>query len=269
MSKKQPLESPTAQDASHYNMDHPKRGMALIFSHDTYKGDYAHKRKGTIIDCERLRKSLEMLEFEVLEYHNLNFEDIKSRLQKVSEMDHTDHDCLAVVVLTHGELGKLFAHDHIYDINVIFSYFTAGNCESLVGKPKMFFIQACQGTGLNPPVTLRERTVTDGCTTFTIPTYADVLIAQSTIPGYYSWRNLETGSWFIKALCSELDENGTQVDLLTLLTFVARRVAIDYESHVPESPSMHQQKQIPCITSMLMRVVKFRPKNGDAIDRAT
>lgn len=81
--------------------------------------------------------------------------------------------------------------------------------------------------------------------------------------GYYSWRNTSRGSWFIQALCMELKENGTRYDLLTLLTFVSQRVAIDFESNSPDNLTMHLQKQIPCITSMLTRLVQFtNSKNG-------
>lgn len=82
--------------------------------------------------------------------------------------------------------------------------------------------------------------------------------------GFYSWRNTTRGSWFMQALCTEFRENGNRYDLLTLLTFVCQRVALDYESNTPDNASMHQQKQIPCITSMLTRLVKFpqKPTNG-------
>lgn len=75
--------------------------------------------------------------------------------------------------------------------------------------------------------------------------------------GFYSWRNTQKGSWFMQALCEAFDEYGFALDLLTLLTFVNRKVAIDYESNVPNTIYMHKQKQIPCITSMLTRLVKF------------
>lgn len=64
----------------------------------------------------------------------------------------------------------------------------------------------------------------------------------------------------MQALCEAFDKYGFQLDLLTLLTFVNRRVAIEYESNVPGVNTMHQQKQIPCITSMLTRLVKFEKK---------
>lgn len=263
----QTRDAPTLRYATHYNMNNPKRGLALIFNHEFFTTNHLKSRSGTNVDCETLSNCLLKLGFEVKDYQNLVFKDLQKNLEKVSEMDHTDHDCLIVAVLSHGEMGILYAHDTPYKADTIWSYFTADKCPSLAGKPKMFFIQACQGDKLDPGVSLRERTETDGhgAQTFRIPSHADFLIAYSTIPGFYSWRNTTRGSWFMQALCLELGENGTRWDLLTLLTFVCQRVAIDFESNTPDNVTMHQQKQIPCITSMLTRLVKFTsPKNGVA-----
>lgn len=56
----------------------------------------------------------------------------------------------------------------------------------ITGKPKMFFIQACQGDNLDKGVTL-SRTETDGQPghSYRIPSHADFLIAYSTIPGIF------------------------------------------------------------------------------------
>jgi len=35
----------------------------------------------------------------------------------------------------------------------------------------------------------------------TIRNYSDMLIVQSTLPGYVSYRDSKTGSWFIQILC--------------------------------------------------------------------
>lgn len=78
--------------------------------------------------------------------------------------------------------------------------------------------------------------------------------------GFYSWRNTTKGSWFMQCLCQELEQNGKKYDILTLLTFVCQRVAIDFESNTPDNPIMHQQKQIPCITTMLTRLLRFHEK---------
>lgn len=77
--------------------------------------------------------------------------------------------------------------------------------------------------------------------------------------GFYSWRNTTRGSWFVQALCAELEENSFYYDILTLLTFVNRRVATEFESNTPHDSMMHARKQIPSISSMLTRLVKFSP----------
>lgn len=57
----------------------------------------------------------------------------------VADMDHTDNDCIIVVVLTHGAEGKLEAYDYSYKENEIWKPFLS--CRSLIGKPKLFFVQ--------------------------------------------------------------------------------------------------------------------------------
>lgn len=61
----------------------------------------------------------------------------------------------------------------------------------------------------------------------------------------------------MQALCEEFEANGYNYDILTLLTFVSRKVAIDFESNTPDTPHMHRQKQIPCVTTMLTRLLQF------------
>jgi len=95
---------------------------------------------------------------------------------------------------------------------------------------------------------------------YKIPSHADFLIAYSTIPGFYSWRNTTAGSWFIQSVCRVLQEHGTEKDLLSNMTRVARKVAFDFQSNTPGDYAMHEKKQIPCITSMLTRDVYFHRK---------
>lgn len=80
--------------------------------------------------------------------------------------------------------------------------------------------------------------------------------------GYYSFRHPEDGTWFIQSLCIEMSKHDlTTTDLLSIMTRVSRRVALDHESFSPDSPWLHKQKQIPTIHSMLIRDVFFKPKN--------
>ncbi|XP_065371216.1 caspase [Calliphora vicina] len=255
---------PTDRHAVEYNMRHKNRGLALIFNHEHFMVPTLKSRSGTNVDCDNLARCLKQLEFDVKIHKDYTLGEIKRQIEWAASQDHTNSDCILVAILSHGEMGFIYAKDTQYKLDSIWHYFTAQHCRSLAGKPKLFFIQACQGDRLDPGVTMKRAvTQTDGDSSmsYKIPVHADFLIAYSTIPGFYSWRNTTRGSWFMQSLCAELAANGKRYDILTLLTFVCQRVAVDFESCTPDTPEMHQQKQIPCITTMLTRILRFHDKN--------
>ncbi|XP_034245435.1 caspase-1-like isoform X2 [Thrips palmi] len=254
---------PVERTAVYYNMNHKKRGIAIILNHEHFRANLnLRSRSGTNLDSKKLENTLQGLGFDPWSYYDRSLEEVHQIIAKASTLDHSDHDALIVVVLTHGEQGILYANDGVYKPDSLWLPFTADKCKSLAGKPKLFFIQACQGDKLDSGVIMRPTETDSGTGSYKIPIHADFLIAYSTIPGYYSWRNTSKGSWFMQALCEELNENGFLLDLLTIMTFVNQRVAFDFESNTPDNPGMHQQKQIPCITYMLTRLVKFTRKQN-------
>ena len=108
--------------------------------------------------------------------------------------------CTAVI-LSHGNEGILYGYDSAYPAHKIWEPFTADRCSSLIGKPKLFFIQACQGSKMDHGVPVKAnmgRTSTDSFASYRTPLHADFLLAHSTVAGYYSWRNTVQGSWFIQ-----------------------------------------------------------------------
>lgn len=115
----------------------------------------------------------------------------------MSKYDHSDEDCILIAILSHGEMGYIYARDCQYKLDNIWGYFTATQCPTLAGKPKLFFIQACQGDQLDAGVTLINRTETDSgdyAMSYKIPIHADFLIAYSTIPGEIDLIFLDVGS---------------------------------------------------------------------------
>lgn len=251
----------TERHAAEYNMKHKNRGPAHIFNHESYDIPSLKSRSGTEEDCRRLSATLKKLGFDVKVHKDKKLKEIQNIIEEAAHVNHTENDCILIAILSHGELGYIYAKDVQYKLESIIQCFTAQNCPTLAGKPKLFFVQACQGDRLDAGITL-QRTETDGESTmsYRIPIHADFLIAYSTIPGFYSWRNTTNGSWFMQSLCKELDENGKNYDILTLLTFVCQRVALDFESSTPCQPLMHKQKQIPCTTTMLTRLLRFADK---------
>jgi len=253
----------TSVDSLTYNMKHRNRGKCLIFNNKIFDScTRLNERRGTEADARDLAGAFRSLDFNVSLYENPSAKEIISTLDTVSKEDHSQSDCIVVCILTHGEQGILWGRDEKYLTDKVFNYFKGDQCPTLAAKPKIFFIQACQGDRLDEGVAVRQSfDVTDaGHGYYRIPNYADFLIAYSTVPGYYSWRNTTQGSWFIQALTHVLGKHSQNMDLLTMMTIVNRLVAYDYESCVPNDPSFHQKKQIPCVTSMLTRLIYFIPK---------
>ncbi|KAL0280903.1 UNVERIFIED_CONTAM: hypothetical protein PYX00_002060 [Menopon gallinae] len=258
---------PVERDAEEYNMFHPRRGKAIIINNDTFDNNFATQRKGSHVDVANLKQAFSNLGFEVTIYDNWTFQEIKKAIHEISQEDHSDADCLMVAVLTHGmDNGLLYARDSLYPVESLWFPFTADNCLTLAGKPKIFFVQACRGDKLDPGVTLVSRkgsvSETDtGTAAYKIPSYSDFLIAYSSMHGFYSWRNPEDGTWFIQSVVEELKKNGSETNFLELLTRVNRRVALQFSSQNDEIPWLHEQKQVPTFHSTLIRDLIFRPKS--------
>lgn len=61
-------------------------------------------------------------------------------------MSKEDHSCSAsfvCVLLSHGDEGVFFGTDGSIELKRLTSLFRGDHCKSLVGKPKLFFIQVC------------------------------------------------------------------------------------------------------------------------------
>lgn len=260
----QPIKINLDPYAEEYDMNHKRRGVALVLNHVNFES--MATRKGSMKDSVDLKTSLDKLGFDVRVYTDPTVKTITTTLQSTAAEDHTNADCLIVVAMSHGESGLLHSHDSLYPVDALWAPFTADRCSTLAGKPKLFFIQACRGTQLDKGVKIIHETDSKR-TTYSIPAYADIMVAYSTYDGFYSWRNPDAGSWFIQALCEELDLHGRSRDLLSLMTSVNRRVAIEYQSYVPQNEKYHARKQIPSIVSMLTRLVYFPDKRiSDDVD---
>lgn len=238
--------------------------MALIFNHNEF--DNEEPRLGSECDEVNIKNVLLNLSFEVKAYKDLTFREIKNILQETADLDHSDNDCLVVVLMSHGNKGELYAKDRTYPVACLWENFLGNDCKSLIGKPKLFFIQACRGSKVDPGIKVCSRDVPDSPSTlddelnFKIPTFADLLVMHATYDDHCAWRNEERGSWFIQSICREFEENGKELDLLTLLTGVSRRVAFYFTSNVPEKKRLNDMKQMPCIVSMLTKTLFFREK---------
>jgi len=69
-------------------------------------------------------------------------------------MKHTPGLNNIIMSFSHGDAGILFSKDKPYPTEEIWKKFEI--CRTLIGKPKLFFIQACQGTRYDHGTELRE-----------------------------------------------------------------------------------------------------------------
>ncbi|MCI4384339.1 hypothetical protein PGIGA_G00037550 [Pangasianodon gigas] len=250
--------SPTCQ----YKMNHKRVGKCIIINNKNFNHETGMSvRNGTDRDAGELFKCFKNLGFDVFIYNDQTCDKMKGILKKVSEEDHTDSSCFACILLSHGEEGMIYGTDRAMPIKNITSLFRGDMCKSLVGKPKLFFIQACRGSEFDDGIqtdsgTPHDSLETDANPRHKIPVEADFLFAYSTVPGYYSWRNPGRGSWFVQALCNVLNESGKQLEILQILTRVNYMVATSFESW-SEDPRFTEKKQIPCVVSMLTKELYF------------
>ncbi|XP_033226617.1 caspase-1-like isoform X2 [Belonocnema kinseyi] len=255
---------PTSKGAHCYNMNHKNRGKCVVFNHEIFDTGFDN-REGSSYDAKRIERTFKNLEFTVEIHDNLKHSDILEKIETLQQEDHSENDCICIFILTHGLNNDLIcAKDVAYSSDNIWKPFTAEKCTSLAGKPKIFFFQACRGDKLDSGILLQRsavRTETDSAiTSYKIPTHADFLIAHSTVQGFFSWRNPEEGTWYIKCLCEIIDEYADSTDFVKMLTMTARKVATEYESFHDLNLAQHEQKQVPSLTSMLIRDLYFFKK---------
>lgn len=115
-------------------------------------------------------------------------------------------DAFICCVLSHGSLGKVSGVDEEHlSIKEITRTFQATKESALTGKPKVFLIQACQGSEMQPKVSLPDLDFDDS-EPKTIGESADVLVALASVEDYKSIRDRQSGSWFIQSVCHQLRE---------------------------------------------------------------
>ncbi|PIO23081.1 hypothetical protein AB205_0193640 [Aquarana catesbeiana] len=164
----------------------------------------------------------------------------------VANSDHSDSACFACILLSHGKEGQICGTDGVIPITTLTTHFRGDQCKSLLGKPKLFFIQKDEGVqadseAANSPL---EADTDPGNR---IPVEADFLFVYATVPGYVSWRHPEKGTWFIQALCRVLNQYWNQLEIQHILTRVNNQVAT--------KPG--NKKQIPSVESRLTKDLYF------------
>ncbi|VDP98924.1 unnamed protein product [Trichobilharzia regenti] len=131
----------------YYRMNSTRKGICLIVNNMMFWESGFQNRPGCDIDEKSLEKVFESFNFLVKLFRNLSAGEIQAQLEHLSQKtDHTEYNCLVICLMSHGTIGRIYGVDgNSLSIHGLTSLFTADNCPSLAGKPKLFFIQACRG----------------------------------------------------------------------------------------------------------------------------
>ncbi|KAL6104651.1 casp8 [Pungitius sinensis] len=235
--------SSLSDHTEYYSLIHKPRGLCVVINNEDFLGRELRNRKGTQEDEDALCSLFSRLGFTTLVHNNLTAEAMELELQKLGSRNFGNDDALVVCVLSHGEMECVFGTDEqrVY-ITDLTQPFTSRGAPSLAGKPKLFFIQACQGSGYqggslpHPPSPAQEKGVRQSrleedagpIIGETVPWEADFLLGMATVPQCKSFRNTSTGSIYIQELCTQLERSAESLandDILTVLTRVNREVS--------------------------------------------
>ncbi|NWQ83246.1 CASP9 protein, partial [Columbina picui] len=256
-------------------------GRCLILNNVNFSQDSdLSTRDGSDVDCKKLEKRFKALGFDVLTRRDLPAQKMVSELQELAQQDHSALDCCVVVILSHGCQtshiqfpGGVYGTDgKAIPVEKIVNYFNGSHCPSLRGKPKLFFIQACGGEqrdrgfvvdGDSPGDEAPGGSLESDATPFqtpagnvdqpdavaSLPTPSDILVSYSTFPGFVSWREASSGSWYVETLDSVLEQYAHSEHLLNMLLRVANAVS-----------AKGRYKQIPGCFNFLRKKFFFRCK---------
>ncbi|XP_041700205.1 caspase-8 [Coregonus clupeaformis] len=224
------------EELGDYSMTGKKRGFCLIINNQDFRNSSQQlkEREGTHIDEKSLVSVFEWLGFETQTEPDCSREKILSLVVELSNRDHSQMDCLVCCVLSHGQQGCVYGVDgQKVSVRELTGPFSGLKCSSLRDKPKLFFIQACQGTKEQKPVFIQSdgpgpssTTTSSICTDAvvlkdSIPNDADFLLGMATVPHFASFRDKRQGTWFIQSLCQNLIKLvPSGYDLLSILTKV-------------------------------------------------
>ncbi|NXG27732.1 CASP8 protein, partial [Dromaius novaehollandiae] len=237
-----------------YKMENNPHGYCVILNNYIFKNP-DETREGTVKDGEALRRVFKWLQFETVEYMDLEANQMYAKVKEYSKKDHSNMDCFVCFILSHGEKDKIKGIDQEFvNIKDLLSCFSGSNCPSLAGKPKLFFIQACQGSVGHPAVTVKEDfsgcLETDAIPLTSIPDQADILVGMATVEDFECYRCIKTGSVYIQCLCDKMELLcPLRKDLVTILTEVNKEVG---------RRVLNGWKQMPKISSTLRKQLIFQ-----------
>jgi len=141
------------------------------------------------------------------------------------EKSHKDANCFLMVIISHGTADNFIVDtDGNKAWNIESLVTEVCDVQSLVGKPKLFFIEACRGKGHNFSTQLMTKSSQPQQSGISLPSKQDVFVGFATVPGFVSFTNM-SGSPYLQALSSTLQSKHPTTHLSDIHLLVKRRLA--------------------------------------------
>ncbi|XP_018421767.1 PREDICTED: caspase-8-like [Nanorana parkeri] len=232
-------------------MNRKERGICLIINNFNFEKSRQNgpqctrleNRNGTEKDEKSLNEVFSRLGFRVEVKNDLDGNEILETVGSYSKQNFDNNDCFICCILSHGNTGLVYGTDGqgvaISDLTFCFRKCL---CSSLNGKPKLFFIQACQGVQPQNCVPVES----DACNAShvdnvtsndLIPGEPDFLLGMATVLRCSAFRHPNEGSWYIQSLCSELSAHYHRgEDILSILTKVNEQLSKKCVSNKTQMP---------------------------------
>jgi caspase 3 len=213
-----------------YNVDYSKPGLVLIINNQNFV--QTEERKGSDKDVDRIMDTFENLNFKTRSFMNQTKQQMKDLVENYSKRDYSNDSCFVCFIMSHGDNGKILCSDEMQiDLKKeIIKPFQIN--QTLVNKPKLFFIQACRGDNVMPNIErlnishdLIRQTSNIETDAIKLPMHADLLYSYATVEGYVALRDRNRGSWYVQILCDVISDKAANEEFSHLLLEVNNRMA--------------------------------------------
>lgn len=184
-----------------YEMKRKPHGIAVIIVNGNFDanpeepGLILNRRDGALKDLELFRSTFSFLGYDVeTHYNKASFEMFEVIESVASSFDHSLYDSFVCCVSTHGSASGLYGADSVL-VKIEEFKEPIKNIPTLVGKPKMFFIQSCRVKNAETVTADRPQPVA--------PAYhhdVDFYVVNATPPNNPAYISPAFGSWFCQAL---------------------------------------------------------------------
>ncbi len=131
-----------------YKMQSCPRGLCLIINNTQFvESADLKQRDGSDADASNLQKLFLALHYTVTVLRNTTAPILMDKVYEFAQKpEHSRLDSVVVCILSHGMPGRIYTVDGVLiPITDITAAFNGQNAKHLIGKPKLFFIQACRG----------------------------------------------------------------------------------------------------------------------------